>query len=108
MLIVTIVMIIVIMASIPIVTSYLPEHVRRQHLAENGLVCPIESCGMLVESEEVDLEVLEFSRLQKHVEMAHGDLGLEWCFNCQEFVLELPEHNKLRHEVIIMSKSDNI
>ena len=87
--------------SISVVPCYLPEHVRRHHLAENGLVCPIESCGLLVESREADLEVLEFSGLQKHVELSHGDLGLEWCLNCQEFVLELAEHNKLRHEVVI-------
>jgi len=92
--------------SISVVPCYLPEHVRRHHLAENGLVCPIESCGLLVESGEADLEVLEFSGLQKHVEMSHGDLGLEWCLNCQEFVLELAEHNKLRHEASLWEGSE--
>ena len=85
--------------SISVLPCYLPEHVRRHHLAENGLVCPIESCGLLVESGETDLEAPGFGGLQKHVELSHGDLGLEWCCNCEEFVLELAEHNKLRHEV---------
>ena len=87
--------------NIPVATCYLPEHLRRFHLPDNGLVCPIESCGSLVESGDSDLGDHEFSKLQKHIETIHGELGLEWCFPCKEFVIDLAEHNKLRHEVTL-------
>ena len=71
-------------------SCYLAEHVRREHLADSELLCPVETCGELARDR---------SGLREHVDTEHDSLGLEWCEECEEFSIELAEHKKLRHEV---------
>ena len=70
-------------------SCYLAEHLRREHLGDGGLVCPVETCGDVCSARD---------DVRRHVVTVHGELELEWCQDCEEVVLELGEHRKIRHE----------
>merc|ERR1719186_739792 len=72
-----------------VLPCYLLHHITSVHTDHNTLECVVKDCVAKL-SDSVGL--------RQHVDTAHHTLGIEWCEECGQFVLQLGEHNKLQHE----------
>jgi len=75
--------------SIAVFPGYLAHHISSVHSNNTTVRCVVKECGD---------NFGDFSELRQHVDTTHQPLGLEWCEECSQFVLQLLEHNKVQHE----------
>jgi len=75
--------------SVAVYTCYMQHHVTFVHGNHDIMCCVVKYC---------DMKVKDKSELRLHIDRDHSSLGLEWCYQCELFVLKLTEHKKLQHE----------
>ena len=72
-----------------VLPCFLPHHITSVHADLGTVQCVVKECGVILSGS---------AALRQHVDTAHHTLGIEWCEECGQFVLQLGEHYKLQHE----------
>ena len=68
---------------------FLIHHNAYVHKRFDSVKCVVKEC---------DDSFATYSEFRQHVETVHNLLGLDWCHDCHQFVIQLSEHEKLQHE----------
>jgi len=72
-----------------VLPCYLLHHITSVHTDHSTLECVVKDCVA---------KLSDSAGLRQHVDTVHHTLGLEWCEECGQFVLQLGDHYKLQHE----------